>query len=332
MDWIKKNPEKLIAILAGLVGLGVGIKSIMEVMALPDRFVVQKVAAKSELPTPETVIVQQSSAILKAPFNWADKLVEIGNGSKKPVPLFRSVTIIEREGTLYDLADPNTPPIRPPVPNPWFIKHNLDLLYSGVLEADADTDGFSNVDEWKADTSPVDAASHPAYWYKLMFVDRRQKNFSIKFSADNDPQFQINITDQLRKSTQFTKAGETFYEGRFTVKKYEKKQGLNKVGIMSNQSTLTLQDNALGGEVVVTVGNETPYPTYYAELNFTLDPNQKQFYVRLGETFTLQKEPSVTYKVESVDSSGSVVTLKLSDGSEAKLEKGVLTPIPERKP
>jgi hypothetical protein len=164
-----------------------------------------------------------------------------------------------------------------------------------------------------------------------MYVDRRQKNFALRFAADTDPQFQINITDQGRKSTHFTKSGETFYEGRFTVKKYEKKQGLNKVGIMANQSELTFQDNALGGEVVVIFGNDTPYPTYYAELNFTLDPNEKQFYVRVGETFTLQKEPAVTYKVEAIDASGSVVTLKLSDGSEAKLEKGVLTPIPERK-
>lgn len=329
MDWIKKNPEKLIAILAGLVGLGLGVKNILEVTGMPDRYVIAKVPPKAELPTPEIGEVDQSSAILKAPFNWSDKAVELGSGARKMVPLFRSVTIIEKDGQLFDLDDPTEDPIRPPVPNEWLKKYNLDYLYRGVLEADPDADGFVTLDEYKANTSPVDAASHPAYWYKLLFVDRKQQNFSLRFAADNDPQFQINVLNRGARSTHFTKVGETFLDGRFTVLGYEKREGLNRSGIKANQSVLKLKDHVAGGEISIVFGEETNYPTYFAELNFTLDPNQKQFYVRVGDTFTLQKEPAVTYKLESIDEAGSMATLKLPDGTEVNLQKGVLSELPE---
>jgi len=331
MDWIKKNPEKIFAIIAGLIGVGLGAKNILEVMAFPDKFVVGKVPAKSELPTPENDVVLQSAAILKAPFNWSDKVVEIGSGARKMVPLFRSVVIIEKDGRLFDLADPTEDPIREPVENDWLIKNNLDYLFSGVLEADPDDDGFTTVDEWRAKTAPVDAASHPAYWYKLMYVDRKQKNFSILFAADNDPKFQLNIVDQGRRSTVMVLVGETFYDGRFTVLGYEKKEGVNKVGIKANQSVLKLKDHSTGGELAIVFKTETNYPTYFAEFNFTLDPNQKQFYVRVGESFTFAKEPAVSYKLEDIDPTGASASIKLADGEIVKLDKGILTALPDPK-
>ena len=331
MDWIKKNPEKIVAIIAGLIGLGLGAKEILEVMAFPDKFVVSKAPAKAELPTPENDVVLQSAAILKAPFNWSDKAVELGSGARKLVPLFRSVTIIEKDGRLFDLADPTEDPIRPPVENTWFIKYNLDYLFSGVLEADQDADGFSSVDEWRAKTSPIDPASHPPYWHKLMYVDRKQRNFSIKFAADNDPKFQINISDQNRPTTKMVLIGDTFYEGRFTALSYEKKEGLNKVGIRANQSILKLKDHSIGADLTLVFGEVKDYPTYFAEFNFTLDPNQKQFYAQVGKSFTLDKEPTVSYKLEDIDPTGASASLKLADGEIIRLEKGVLPTLPEPK-
>jgi hypothetical protein len=329
MEWIKKNPEKLIAILFGLAGIGVGAKNILEVTGLPDRYVIPKAAAKAELPTPEIGVVDQSAAILKAPFNWSDKQVQIGSGAQKMVPLFRSVTIIEKDGKLFDLADPTEESIRPPVENDWLEKYDLDLLYSGVLEADPDSDGYVTLDEWKAKTSPIESNSHPPYWLKLMFVDRKQQNFTLTFAADNDPKFQINIINRgARSPAEFPAVGETFFNGRFKVISYEKKEGLNSSGIKANQSTLKLKDNSNGADIVLEFRKEQNYPTYFGEFNFTLDPNQKQFYVRLGDTFTLQKEPAVTYKLEAIDPAGGVATLKLSDGTTVTLNKGVLPEVP----
>ncbi len=332
MEWIKQNPDKLLALLLGVAGIGVGAKNLMGVSALPDQYVIPKSPVKAELPKPEIEVVDQSAAILKSPFNWADKDVELGSGARKMVPLFRSVTIIEKDGALFDLADPTTAPIRPPVPNEWFQKYNLDLLYSAVLESDPDADGFVTLDEWKAKTSPVDPASHPPYWLKLKFVDRKQQNFTMTFAADNDPKFQINIINRgARAPAEFPAVGDTFFNGRFKVLSYEKKEGLNSSGIRANQSTLALKDNSNGSDIVLEFRKEQNYPTYFGEFDFTLDANQKQFYVRIGETFTLQKEPAVTYKLEAIDQAGAVATLKLTDGSEVTLTKGSLPEVPEVK-
>jgi len=186
------------------------------------------------------------------------------------------------------------------------------------------------VDEWRAKTSPMDPAAHPAFWYKSTYVDRKQRNFTIKF-ADIDPQFQINIRDQNRPTTKMVKIGETFYEGRFTVEGYEKKEGLNKVGIKANQSILKLKDHSTGADLAIVFGEETNYPTYFAEFNFTLDPNQKQFYVQVAKSFTLAKEPLVSYKLEDIDSTGASASIQLADGEIVKLEKGVLPALPDPK-
>lgn len=330
MEWIKQNPEKLFAILIGLVGIGWGAKNILEVVALPEQYAFTKGAAKAELPTPEIGVVDQSAAILKAPFNWDDKTVELGSGSRKMVPLFRSVTIVEKDGNLFDLADPTTAPLRPPVPNQWFQQYDLDLLFSGVLEADPDADGYTTLDEWKAKTSPVDVKSHPPYWMKLMFVDRRQQNFSLTFAADNDPQFQINIINRgQRLPPAFVAVGGKFFSDRFTVIGYEKKEGVNASGIKANQSVLKVRDAETNSEVQLTYRKEENYPTYFGEFNFTLDPNQKQFYKKVGESFTLDKEPTVTYTLESIDQGATTATLKLADGTKAVLRKGALPEVVE---
>ncbi len=328
MEWIKKNPEKLALLVAALLGLGFGAKHILAALSLPDRFVQPRVPAKAEFPEPEFDDVRQSGAVLRAPFDWSDKAVELGSGVRKFVPLFRSVVIIEKDGRLFDLGDPTEDPIRPPVPNEWLIKHQLDYLYSGVLEADPDDDGFSTVDEWKSKTSPVDGADHPPYWLKLMFVDRKQRNFSIRFAADNNPSFQINIDDQGRKATQFVKIGDSFYNGRFTALGHEEKRGKNKVGIDVALNELKVQDHDTNKEITLVLGETFPYPTFFAQFDFTLDPAQKEFFVRVGETFTLLKDPGTVYKLEEIDPTGSSATLKLADGSSVKLDKAMLPEVP----
>ena len=55
------------------------------------------------------------------------------------------------------------PPALPPEDGyeAWFKKHRLDLQDPKMLDADDDGDGFSNRDEFMADTDPHDANSRP---------------------------------------------------------------------------------------------------------------------------------------------------------------------------
>ena len=45
----------------------------------------------------------------------------------------------------------------------WFKKYNLDLSDPKMLDADPDGDGFTNREEFLANTNPLDPNSHPPY-------------------------------------------------------------------------------------------------------------------------------------------------------------------------
>ncbi len=45
----------------------------------------------------------------------------------------------------------------------WFSRHGLDLNQEGMLNEDSDGDGYSNRDEFLADTDPNDASSRPGF-------------------------------------------------------------------------------------------------------------------------------------------------------------------------
>ena len=324
-NWLEQNYEKAVLGVVGLICLIFGLKHILSARTFPDSFGLTPARPSAVLPDDESSKMNLSAAILGGSYIWRDQEISITADAKKDVTLLRSVWIIEHNDKLYDLTNPEEEQLRPPVENQWLLDHRLDLLSASVLSDDPDADGYSNLEEWESipKTNPVDSKSHPPYTDKLLFVSRQQQSFFLTFAANNKPQFQINTVDRRgNRESGFHRVGDSFAKGRFEVVAYRELEGMRN-GIKQDISELDIKDTLTDRTFALVRREKKNWPTYYAEFNFTLAPEQSQFYVREGESFTLNLEPGRPYKLLAVTETEA--TIQSAGQKPIVLPKGALT-------
>lgn len=107
---------------------------------------------------------------------------------------------------MEDPEKPNTAGrVHPGVPNEWFFRYGLDGVIGtqDAMEQDSDGDGYTNAEEFAAQTNPSDAANHPPFIVgdeaKMVCVKRHTDSHSIELSSMSDfsdaaaPAIVINI-------------------------------------------------------------------------------------------------------------------------------------------
>lgn len=311
--------DKWILLAAGLAVVAVSALFSMRALGFGESFVVPQTVPKNEIPESDAPLVDIAKSFVEKTQTWTNP----NKGSApKPVPLFVSVPIVEANGVLIDMLDPNAPKIRPPVDNSWLMSHNLDYLNSGVLDQDPDGDGFTTQAEWEAKTSPVDPASHPPYARKLVFASRQQEVYLLKFAAQPDPErFQIiRLPTQKwpQRETSLMKAGEVSKDQQFRIESFEKKTA-QRGGIAVDASVVKITYLPKNEAVELVRNLETPIPTFYAEMKFELDPAFQQ-YVKEGEAFTLARDAETKYRVVKVEEGSVTVTYQTGAEPEQTVE------------
>lgn len=334
MDWIKDNYEKLVALVVAIICLIFGGTHVAKALNFNEAFPPPEANFKTEMPDDTTDKVRRMQRLVVEPFLFELMEVPVSGGSKKTLPLFVSVPIIERGGTLIDMGDPTAELLRPPVSNEWLLKHRLDALSANVLQQDPDRDGYTTIEEWEAETLPADPASHPPYTDKLAFVQMKTRTHIVTFKANNDPDFQVEEqTQRIGKKSKFYKVGEKLISGRFEILSYEPKEGLNNFGIKADLSELTLKDLNNDKTFVIVLKVEQNVPEKFAELNFTLDSSQSQFFKQEGDVFTLDMDPDTRYKlIEVTDEEAKIAKLDAAGapGETITIAKGdISTPASE---
>lgn len=299
MDWLKKNPEKVALILVALVALGFGVKHLLAVQGYASTFDLPAPAKKGKaIPETPEALVEKSSNLLEVAVDWKDKKIDIpGSTEAKEVPLLRSVYIVEKDGDLFDLANPNTKPLRPPVPNAWILENQLEILNPKILDTDSDTDGFSNLEEWQAKSEPLSKDSHPPYTDKLFFAGRPQLDLTLRFAVNSNPDFQVVVQTRQRTITKIYRLGQSFPEGsqKFTLVKYNEKK--DPTG--GDQSELEVRDNENQKMVTLVLRQVVPWPVYAVDFEFPLgrSAEEQKFRVQEGNAFHLSLDPATEFKL-----------------------------------
>lgn len=327
--------DKLLLIVVGVAVLALSGMFVVKALGFGETFFMETSTPDDTLPPTDVARCKIAKDFVTQTQLWATP--EKGAGPK-PVPLFVSIPIVESDGKMIDMLDPNAPKLRPPVTNAWLMNNNLDYLNSNVLEMDSDDDGFSNIEEWDEKTDPIDAASHPAYADKLVMVSRQQTNYQIRFSGRPDSErFQITrmpgsdlVSDapglirdpkfrRYPRDDFYLRVGDTSEDGRIRLESFEEKRARNSSGIEVDATTLkiTYVPKNETHEIVLRVDHQIP--TYFAELEFLLDPGNK-FFVKEGDTFNLVLDPDTKYRVTKVEEETTSVSYQTGTEPEQTVE------------
>lgn len=312
--------DKLLLLVVGLVVIGLSAMFANLAMGFGARFGMGAASAKNDLPETSEAIAGMAKSFVEKEQLWT---TPSKGEAAKPVPLFVSIPIVEANGVLIDMLDPNAPPLRPPVTNAWLLSNKLDFLNSGVLSMDPDGDGFMTLAEWEAKTDPVDPKSRPPYVEKLIFASRQQQDYILRFSARPDAErFQIVRvpTPKWPKGDNFyVRVGEVSKDEQFRVESFEEKKKMNNFGIEVDATELKITYLPKNEPHTLVLKADTVIPTYFAEMKFELDAQFHEF-VKEGDAFNLAKDPETKYRVMKVNENSVVISYQSGAEPEQTVE------------
>lgn len=250
------------------------------------------------------------------------------NGAPRLAPLFFSTELWQitlddqKKNTVVDIYDPAAPNIHGDIPNTWFIANNIAgaLGRSDGKVLDSDEDGFSNEEEFMAQTCPSAANSYPDLVQasgstpKLevvkvdvaraiittdnMFADASQKPSSVNiriFDKQTSMTPVHKTTLKPGQSFDLTKEGKS---GRFTVVRFDTKEFADFGGNMVKENVVVIRDNVTASE-------------------------NKEFVIRAGKTPAKHKDLD-TPNEKGRRISDTTVTLRVTAGSKVGKPEGTV--------
>jgi hypothetical protein len=310
MDWLKKNFDRVLLAVLGLLVLAFAGILISNTLSFNDEFASRNSAKRpnNNVPEPGTAEVKERIAALQKPAEWGTH-----SGS-----LFVSAPYVSKDG-----APPVNPlkggePLFPPISNDWIVEHGLDFSNPNLPNDDPDSDKFTNLEEFNGKTDPGNPSSKPAYITKLRLEQFIQVPFRLKFSGspDDGQTFSINTLD-LRQPTQFLKMGDVVPKTPYKLVGYQKKFE-NRNGIDIDVSELTVENQKTGQKIVLVYDKPVNDPTVYGLFKYLWDGSEIK--VKKLDSFSVQPEPTVKYKL--IDISDSEAVIETPQGDKIHVPKG----------
>ncbi len=270
------NSSRNILIVGALLGLAAaGMGGYMMTSAEPKQ-VGTRIGGESSQAAALTAEADRIQADIKRDRTLADVAPEgaVANGKPRVMPFFFATELWQvpphKGGTMYDVVDiydPTVEPIHAGIPNGWFLQHGLlePLSLSDGDQQDSDGDGFSNREEFDAQTNPADSASLPPLVQtqagkpvKLEVVAIERANAVITvdsmFATDSAPteagiKIYAKVEDRQPLVKATLKKGDSFGLGgngnakRFTIVAFEKKEFADSMGGSQSENVIRVRDN-----------------------------------------------------------------------------------------
>jgi len=305
MDWLKKNFDRVMLAVIALLVIAFAALIIVNAMSFGELFLEKnsRKPADNTLPQPDTEFIRNEITSVAQPAEWVP--------TENSGSLFVSDPYIVKENKLHNpMAGDEM--LHPPVPNSWINQYDLEYWRGDLLEEDPDNDKFTNLEEFRGKTDPTSPTSMPPFATKLRLAEFVQTPFRLKFSGspDDGESFSINTLD-LRQPTQFLKLGEMVNGTPYKLISYEPKTK-DKNGLQVDVSELTVENQETGEKIVLIYDTVVNSPNEFADFKYLWDGST--FRVKKNDSFSLEPEKSVTYKL--IDINNSRALIKRSDSGQ----------------
>ncbi|MEI9892400.1 MAG: Amuc_1099 family pilus-like system protein [Chthoniobacter sp.] len=196
----------------------------------------------------------------------------------------------------------------------WFKKYHLDLNDPKMLDADPDGDGFTNREEFLANTDPLDPSSHPPLTdpaKALRLKEYNEARLPITLESIDGEKAHLRRSDGEGKM-EVVKAGDTVRGLPLKVLKIEARQDIDKNGEKVDLSQVTLEDSSTKEKYVLTGNLPAKTSASYAVLE--TNDGKAALKVRHGDVFTWPTEGGTNYKV--IDMSQDQVVIQQMDNKK----------------
>ncbi len=321
MDWVKKHYDLAILAVATLCL----VSNAVWIAIRPTQIEIEGMAPHpprtNQFDEPNQKAIQDGNAAASEPAKWQPDTT-----GKKQGSLFVSRKYLLKAGKLLDPIEGGEK-LHPPVPNQWLEDNGLDLSNNDILKLDADGDGFTNLEEFEAKTSPRDKASTPPSFTKLQLVAFKPEPFRIIFKGDggtDGKEFQINFQDLKGAArTQYKKVGEQIADAPYKIVTYKAKPGPYGVNVKGDLSELTIENTNTGDKLVLVYNQVTNDPTSIGEFRNLLTGEVKT--LKKGEEFVIPPDPA-KFKLIDINQDSAQIQ-EVSTGKTQRISKPA-TPSP----
>lgn len=195
----------------------------------------------------------------------------------------------------------NAPAAVPEVPatnadfEAWFKKYGLNLSDEHMLDSDEDKDGFSNRDEFLADTDPKDPNSRPGVSKSMRVKEYTEVRLPFVLRGVEGSTATVEFTADGLGKREKVKAGDTIHGTKLRVDRVTTGMDTDKHGDKVDMSQVVLTDGDSQDRIVAVKDLPTRTSASFATLT---DPEGKTIIkVREGDVFEWPTEPDASYKV-----------------------------------
>ncbi len=324
MNWIKKRYDQFLLGLVTVALLAFAVTILLKTGSFSDKFAeaAATVPPNNKIPPLKLDEVERGKAGLEKPPAWTLE-TDYEKGSRGSLFVSQPYIVGPAGVPKKPIGESlhNDTLTGKPIPNRWFMERNLSPLDANAALQDPDQDGFSNEDEWRADTDPNNKDSHPAYHTKLFLKTIIRVQFRFIFqSYDGDPKkteamsFQINTLD-LKAPTEFPKLGDKVPKTNYRLEKFEFKEALNKnTGEKEDVSELTLINTDTNEPIVLVLTKVTNSPDVFAVFEYEWPQPPQDIRVKKLQEFALKPETDKRYKL--IDIKDTEAVIQLPDGQK----------------